>query len=209
MRNMSTAVGLIVIVVLALAWYNMTYAAQSPSAPHPSLIQKGGTRNTSSHGVRPSTFPQTPSSIVGPPTITADFIDRVLKTAHSPAVGIGNAMYRLGMQYGIDPAFPLAFFHHESTYGKAGWAVTNHSIGNIRCTAGYACNGGYRFYPTWEAGVTDWYLLISTVYLAQGLNTIEKIIPVYAPSADNNNEAAYIGSVLSDMTAFRRGEVYT
>ncbi len=208
MRNMSTIVGLIVVAVLALALYNMTYAAQSPSAPPLSLVQKGDTGNISSHVARPSSFPRTTSSIVGPPTITADFIDRVLRDAHSPAVGIGNAMYRLGMQYGIDPAFPLAFFHHESTYGKAGWAVTNHSIGNIRCTAGYACNGGYRFYSTWEAGVADWYLLISTVYLPQGLNTIEKIIPVYAPSADNNNEAAYIGSVLSDMAAFRRGEVY-
>lgn len=147
--------------------------------------------------------------ITGPPTVTASFIDHILHLAHSPAEGIGSLLYQLGSQEGIDPAFALAFFHHESDYGRAGVAATTHSLGNIRCTAGWTCDpsGGYRWYPTWSDGVRDWYALLHDVYLSQGLRTLPAIIHVYAPSADHNDEAAYVQAVQADVTAWRQGEV--
>jgi hypothetical protein len=74
-------------------------------------------------------------------------------------------LYDLGVQYGIDPAFAVAFFVVESACGTRGVARTTHSLGNIRCTPGYACAAGYRAYATWAAGAADWYALLRTLYL--------------------------------------------
>ena len=167
----------------------------------------------SSAFVQPSTvFPnisQTSHRVQGPPTVTASFIDRVLARAGSPAQGIGQVMVQEGVKYGIDPVYALAFFHHESSFGLAGVARVTHSIGNIRCTQGYTCDptGGYRAYPSYTAALDDWYQLLVYGYVAHGLNTVETIIPVYAPTADNNNEAAYIASVNADVAMWRQGRL--
>ncbi|MBA2681316.1 MAG: glucosaminidase domain-containing protein [Ktedonobacteraceae bacterium] len=145
--------------------------------------------------------------VQGPPTITASLIDQILAQAQSPAQGLGAMLYQLGTEYGIDPVYALAFFHHESSYGRYGVAHVTHSLGNIRCTSGYACRDGYRMYSTWRAGAEDWYRLIDTVYIAHELTTLETIIPVYAPNADHNDERAYIASVLDDVERWQKGQV--
>ena len=147
--------------------------------------------------------------VTGRPTVTASFINHILTLAHSPTQGIGQVMYQQGIKYGIDPVYALAFFHHESSFGLAGMARSTHSIGNIRCTQGYTCDPtrGYRSYPSYAVGVEDWYQLIASVYIPRGFNTVEKIIPVYAPTRDHNNEADYIASVNADVTRWREGRV--
>src|SRR2546421_476080 len=77
------------------------------------------------------------------------------------------------------------------------------------CTAGYACDrtGGYRMYRNWRQGAADWYQLIATVYLPEGRVTVASIIPKYAPSADHNDEQAYINSVLRDVSRYQQGEI--
>ena len=143
-------------------------------------------------------------SVVGSPTINVAGIEQVLRLAHSPAVGTGDSLYSFGVQYGIDPIFALAFFKHESSFGLNGWAVVNRSLGNIRCTQGYACAGGYRAYASWQAGYEDWYKLIANLYVKQlHLVTVEQIIPVYAPAQDYNNEDAYIRSVKLSVDTWR------
>jgi len=135
------------------------------------------------------------------PTINPTRINQVLAQYNSPAVGAGQAIYDLGLRYGIDPAFALAFFIHESSAGTQGVAAITKSIGNIRCTQGYECyqtggNGAFRRYASWEAGVEDWYKLIKELYIGGwGLRTLDQVIPVYAPSADRNNPASYIQQV--------------
>ncbi len=48
--------------------------------------------------------------------------------------------------------------------------------------------------------------LIRNLYVAQwGLTTVDKIIPTYAPAADNNNEAAYIASVKHALDTWHSG----
>lgn len=145
-------------------------------------------------------------SVVGKPTISVQLIDKVLATYHSPAKEKGQALYDYGVQYNIDPAYALAFFMHESSFGTAGVAKVTHSLGNIRSTPGYPDYQGYRLYPTWEAGFEDWYKLISQQYVnAWGLYTVDQIIPVYAPASDNNDEAAYIQSIKGAVDAWRNG----
>lgn len=158
--------------------------------------------------LRAAFYTEADYSVVGSPTISAQMINQVLETYRSPARGKGQALYDYGVQYSIDPAYALAFFMHESSFGTAGVAKVTHSLGNIRSTAGYPNYQGYRLYATWEAGFEDWYKLISQQYVnAWGLYTVDQIIPVYAPASDNNDEAAYIQSIKSAVDAWRSGAV--
>ncbi|GIV97134.1 MAG: hypothetical protein KatS3mg057_1791 [Herpetosiphonaceae bacterium] len=144
-------------------------------------------------------------SVVGPPTISPQQIDEILRSYGSPAVGTGQAMYDFGIQYGIDPAFCLAFFIHESTAGTRGVATVTKSVGNIRTTPGYEDYQGYRRYSSWEEGIEDWYKLIRELYVDEwGLTTVEEILPVYAPPADNNDTPAYINTVRRLVESWRR-----
>lgn len=129
-----------------------------------------------------------------PPSLTPAMIDSILASYGSPAAGTGEVWYNLGLKYGIDPAFAVAFFVHESGAGTAqAWAglkpdgSSTHNVGNIIC-AGYAsCYGRFRDYPSWAEGIEDWYRLIDVEYLqGRGHQTVADIIPVYAPSFEND-----------------------
>jgi hypothetical protein len=143
--------------------------------------------------------PATGSSVVGSPSLTAAKIDSILCNAGSPACGTGQTFYNDSVQYGIDDSIALAFFHHESGFGLSGAAVDTHNMGNIVCTEGYDCIGRFRAYSSWSAGIDDWYRLIKDVYISQGHTTVESIIPIYAPSSDNNDCSAYISAVETDV----------
>ncbi len=147
------------------------------------------------------------SSILGRPSLSVVFVNRVLSVYHSPASGLGSVLYQDSLNFGIDDAFALAFFLHESSMGNNGVARTTHSLGNIRCTPGWSCVEGYRYYVSWSAGFLDWFQLIAGEYLPRHLSTIATIVPVYAPPADNNNDDAYIASVCAAVNAWRAGRV--
>jgi len=153
-------------------------------------------------------FLETRYEVEGVPTINADFINQVLDTYSSPARGKGQALYDLGVEYGIDPVYALAFFLQESRFGTTGVARVTLSLGNIRATPGYASYDGYRKYKSWEEGFEDWYKLIKVQYIEKwNLSTVDQIIPVYAPSSDNNDVDAYIRSVKQAVDTWRSGEV--
>jgi hypothetical protein len=148
------------------------------------------------------------SAVVGVPTVSAAFLDQVLAAYHSPAAGFGSALYADGVQFGIDPVYGLAFFLHEDGMGTTGWGAHNHSLGNIRCSTGYVCQGGYRCYPTWAAGFWDWFHLIRVLYLnTWHLVTVAQIIPVYAPSSDHNDVQGYIAAIQAAVDAWRAGRI--
>lgn len=151
----------------------------------------------------------TSDRIFGRPSVSAAFMNTVLAQANSPAKGLGDTLYQLGQETGIDPVYALAFFHHESSFGLRGVAAKTHSLGNIRCTTGWACDptGGYRSYDTWILGAEDWFNLIQHVYIDQGLDTVAKIIPKYAPTGDGNDERAYIQAIDTDVARWRAGQV--
>ena len=144
-------------------------------------------------------------SVLGPPTISAAKIDQVLATYNSPAEGKGQAMYDLGIKYGIDPAYCLAFFIHESTAGTKGVATVTKSIGNIRVTPGYQDYQGYRKYNSWDEGIEDWYKLIRDLYINEWkLVTLQQIIPVYAPPIENDTDH-YVETVRNQVNGWRAG----
>ncbi len=155
-----------------------------------------------------ATQPTGSYSVLGKPTISAAFINRVLASYNSPAAGKGQALYDLGIKYSIDPAFALAFFMHESSFGTQGVARFSLSLGNLRCISNFKCLDGYAWFPTWESGFEAWYNLIRTLYVSEwNLTTVSQIIPKYAPAADNNDEAAYIASVEHSIATWRTGTV--
>lgn len=152
-------------------------------------------------------------SVVGQPSINAAAIDTILSKYGSPAAGTGNVWVKFGQQYGIDPAYAVAFFIHESSAGSnPGWAgnkpdgSTTHNVGNIIC-AGYAtCYNRFRDYASWDEGIADWYRLISDEYVSgRGAASVEQIIPIYAPSSDNNDVPGYINVVVSMVEGWRQG----
>lgn len=143
-------------------------------------------------------------SVIGAPSTSVAQIERVLEQYGSPAAGLGQKLYDLGVQYGIDPAYALAFFVHESGCGTQGVARFTKSLGNIRVTEGWEGYSGYRKYSSWEQGFEDWYKLITDLYIGGwGLKTVDAIVPVYAPAGDGNNPAGYIASVKSMVDDWR------
>jgi len=131
-----------------------------------------------------------------------------LESYDSPAAGKGQALYDAGVKYGIDPVYALAFFMHESTFGEKGVATVTHSLGNIRARSGEPEYHGYRLYNTWEEGFEDWDRLIANQYVGQWrLTTLDQIIPIYAPSSDNNDVAVYIRAVEKAVDTWRSGLV--
>ncbi len=136
-------------------------------------------------------------NLLGKPSISVANIEKVLQQFHSPAAGNGQAFYDLGVKYGIDPAFMLAFYVHESAAGTAGAAVATKSVGNIIC-AGWSggCIGRFRAYDSYVQAAEDWYQLITgPLYIGAGLTTPDQITPRYAPSSDNNDPNGYAKTV--------------
>jgi len=143
-------------------------------------------------------------AITGSPSISAAQVDAILCKNSSPACGTGYTLYSYGTQYGIDPAFALAVFSHESGFGKSGVASQTKSLGNIRCSDGYACIGGFRAYSSWESSYSDFYKLIAgPAYVGSGLTTPEAILAKYAPTADSNDPVAYAADVEASMHNWR------
>src|SRR5690242_16179331 len=146
--------------------------------------------------------------VVGPPSLSPAFVDRVLLAYHFPTVGLGQALYADSQHFQIDDAVALAFFLHESGFGATGVARFTHSLGNLICSGYATCYAGFRSYPTWQAGAWDWFRLIHDEYLPRSLSTVQRIIPVYAPSSDGNNVTAYIAAVCSAVSAWHTGRVW-
>lgn len=153
-------------------------------------------------------------SVLGKPTISAAYINRVLAAHESPAAGTGQALYDLGVQYGIDPAWPLAFFWQESHDGTSGEATVTHSIGNERCIADRPCTSNhFAVFTSWVDSYEHWYRLILVGYIRGDINhsigyaacpcsTLEQIIPIYV---GDGSEQQYIVDVLANVAAERAG----
>ncbi len=158
-------------------------------------------------------------SVLGPPSISAGMINQVLDHYHSSASGKGQVLYNLGVKYGVDPAFALAFFMNESTFGTQGMATATLALGNERClsdrpcvnTQGLPCLAGqscYAQFTSWEDGFEHWYMLITgPLYKGAGLTTVATIIPRYAPGSDHNDETHYIAVVEHAVDTWRAGKV--
>jgi len=206
-----TPFGCAVVVIGIIIGVILTVYPHSPFRP--STLPNPFAQPTPAHHSKPSVRVlslnlEPEQDVRGTPTLSSDFVNHVLAAAHSPAQGTGQALYELSRQYGIDDAYALAFFAHESQFGTTGMAQLTHSFGNIRCSTGYQCINGYRAYSSWVASEQDWYQLIRTLYInTWHLTTVEQIVPVYAPMSDGNDVPGYIAEVLQAVAHWQRGDV--
>jgi len=183
-------------------------------------IQVGGTLNavnawTQSNGPTTPVVPIPthlgPYSVVGPNSLSVAFMNKVLAYYHSPAAGKAQALWDEGVKYGLDSAYALAFFMHESSFGTTGVARVTLSLSNMRCVPQYRClneNGGYAIFNTWEQSFEAWFKLIRDLYVGYwGRITVDQIIPKYAPNSDGNNEANYIAALKRTIDTWRAGVI--
>jgi hypothetical protein len=178
------------------------------------IFSGAATKNANRAQLFGSAHPAGDYRLNGAPSISAQQIDAILAAYGSPAAGTGVAWYNFGLQYGIDPAFAVAFFIHESSAGtNQGWAgikpdgSLTHNVGNIICAGYPTCYGRFRDYSNWEAGIEDWYRLIDVEYIkGRGALTVQDVIPIYAPSFENDVQS-YIDAVNSLVDGWRSGGV--
>lgn len=144
-------------------------------------------------------------TLQSPPRISPAQFAEVLRLAGSPALAenVGDALWHIVVSYGLDPAIALAFFQHESSYGKAGLARVTQNWGNVRRSPSgrgvvrtIPGRGPFAHYQSWADSLRDWCeIILGPVYIGNGLTTVSKITPVYAPSSDGNRPASYARAV--------------
>jgi len=200
---------LLVLVVAFLLYVGYTYMHHNPvQSSHATAQLSTSLVVTQQHATKAAARSQsatTSYAVSGSPSISAAHINTILcaysaaDTPHvSPACGTGPDLYMLGVKYHIDPVFALAFFKHESSFGRYGIANANQGIGNIRCSdaylqvSGHMCKNGFRAYGTWQAGYEDWYLLIRYYVDDWNKPTVPNIVRTYAPSNENDTEGYII-----------------
>jgi hypothetical protein len=141
------------------------------------------------------------------PRISQASFSRILTSAGSPAAPDADELYTIIVGYGLDPAVALAFFQHESQYCNTGacarsglqnWGMLRRHIKAER-NAGIV--GGFARYATWQDSVRDWCELMLG-YIRRGMDTVEKAVPVYAPTSDGNVPTAYISAIRRQVAAW-------
>ncbi len=145
-------------------------------------------------------------AIMHAPSVSVTAIRDALQAAGSPLLSATFADHKDAAEYiwdegrvlGMDPAVLVGIFQHESGLGTQGMARLTNSVGNIRPVGNQPQLSGYRLYSSWQEGIDDCYRLLRS-YVRGGATTVASAIPVWAPPSDNNDDSAYISSVLDTM----------
>lgn len=155
-------------------------------------------------------------AIVSEPRISVRQFTANLRAKGSPAAPIADTLYSICTEQGIDPAVVEAIFDHESSMGTAGICLHYNtcSPGNVRRpwdpTSGQVFNvpnrGNFTKYQNWQIGTLDMCKRLRYSYVAQGLDTIRKAIPVWAPTTDGNQPERYISAIISDVRTWQRAD---
>jgi N-acetyl-anhydromuramyl-L-alanine amidase AmpD len=151
------------------------------------------------------------------PRISAEQFAEILLDADSPAAPDAFAMYTTAIAQGVDPAFFLAVFREESQMATdPDSMVLKHKTfnpGNCRTSSIGTLpilpteKGPFVVYPDWIKGTEDaCHRLIDGRYpYAQAkAKTIAQIIPIWAPSSENDTQR-YISNVVSFMNEWVGG----
>jgi|GEM_PF-6919229 len=143
--------------------------------------------------------------------LSDDKIKSILTKANSPAKADYAAFNKYGNMYGIRSDVALAFFKQESTYGTTGIATETKSMGNIKYSTScpgtkYTSSNGNEWcaYDGWDAGIRNWYEVISKNYVNGGFNTrtVESILQHYCPPSDCDT-SGYIRNVRQYVTEYQ------
>lgn len=146
-------------------------------------------------------------ALQGPPRIGRAAFTQILVRAGSPAAPYGDELYAIVVAYGVDPAVALAFFQHESQFCTVG-RCANAGLQNwgmlrrpIRPARSLGSSEGFVRYASFQDGLRDWCELMLG-YVGRGMETVEEVIPRYAPQSDGNTPTTYIGAIRRQVAAW-------
>ncbi len=133
-------------------------------------------------------------SIVGPPTLPAETVDKIFASVGSPMAGTGKAVELAARAANIDDAFALAVWWVETSDGQAGVGLNNRNPGAVQGT------NGYIFYPSYAAATTDWFTVLRNRYISRGLTSVYTIC---YPYVGTSSSLEWAGKVVSYMVRYR------
>ncbi|HLG60686.1 MAG TPA: hypothetical protein VKY19_02055 [Ktedonosporobacter sp.] len=130
------------------------------------------------------------SNVIGPPSLPSATVNTILTRAGSPMAGTGAVIEQAARQANIDDAFALAVWWTETNDGAAGVGRADHNPGGVRASPAYpAAADGYTIYPSYAAGVSDWFNVVKSRYTNRGLTTVYAISYPYVGTSGSGNWA--------------------
>lgn len=155
---------------------------------------------------------------VGPPTISMATYQAVFCSPRygtvSDACSDAPQMYQMLVDAGIDPVIELAFAAKETEFGITGpGRVPQYNLHNIICNGldRSTCQGPYhtRFatYASYPHAIQAWIdlMLYRGTYVDAGRTNFRSVLPIYAPSFENN-VGLYIAQAESWVMGWRSWE---
>jgi hypothetical protein len=138
-------------------------------------------------------------SVVGPPSLPAATVDAIFTSLGSPMAGTGQVVETASRNTNIDDAFALAVWWAETNDGMAGVGLGYHNPGGVQASPNYPHNG-YTIYPSYAEAVTDWFSIVQSRYINQGLTSVYTISYPYVGTSGALNWA---NKVMNYMTSYR------
>ncbi len=119
-------------------------------------------------------------SIVGAPTLSAATVNKIFAQMGSPMVGTGSVVEQAARQTNIDDAFALGVWWTETNDGAAGVGRADRNPGSVRGSNGYpSAYDGYTIYPSYAAGITDWFNILKNRYVSRGMTSVYSLCYSY------------------------------
>jgi hypothetical protein len=138
-------------------------------------------------------------NVVGPPSLPAATVDAIFTSLGSPMAGTGQVVETASRNTNIDDAFALAVWWAETNDGMAGVGLGYHNPGGVQASPNYPRNG-YTIYPSYAEAVTDWFSIVQSRYINQGLTSVYTICYPYVGTSGALNWA---NKVMNYMTNYR------
>lgn len=140
-------------------------------------------------------------SVLGSPSLAATTVDSIFRSLGSPMAGNGALIVNLSRQYHIDNAFALGVWWTETNDGEAGVGNADRNPGGVKYSPNYPhAYDGYTVYPSFAAGISDWFFIVQQRYIARGLTTVYSIAQPYVGTSSYPYWAA---KVITQMYKYR------
>ncbi|GAB6428012.1 hypothetical protein bcgnr5372_38590 [Bacillus luti] len=164
-------------------------------------VEASQTKVAPSHGeiTKNSSF-NAESTIKGTKVISAEAINELFKTdKESKLIGLGDAVYKVSIENGIEPGFIAALMYYETINGQSKFVTEKNNVLGVLDKSG---NGAVTFkkFASLEEGLTEQVVNFRQSYLNKGLVTLDKFGKRYAPTWDKQvNNGKEWSDVISEI----------
>jgi hypothetical protein len=222
-----TRVGLLCVMVALLTWTIASHTLpQTPSAHaaarRGALLSVPGRAPRAptgipdgSRGVQPPPAPVSGGAVAPAAAPLAQAIRHAFHAYGEPYEADAGLLVLVSQQFGLDAAIPAGLFLHEDGNlnnrtlfpDRVNWLVSrDRNPGNIKCMYD-PCYEGFQVYPTYRAGILDWFRLYDYYYYDLGIHDLGHFIATYCPPGvdGNGSPVLYANDVVAKAAAIRAG----